>query len=153
MKIRRAHGPSKGTGPICLMQVDEHPVNDVFSVLIEVLSFCRRSTLGLKVSENREVSRQIISVANSFAGLHASSRTLLRGFEIPGISIESRQIDHGLPFSPIEVVALRDLARMLKKIQCTLAISRLQREFSQAEKNHGFMPALLFCSGNGQSAV
>src|SRR5208282_1429411 len=119
MKIRRAHRAGEGAGPICLMQVDEHSVNDVLGVLIECLSFRRRSTLGLKVSENREVSRQIVSVANSFAGLDADSRALLRGFEVPGISIEARQIDHGLPFSPVEVVGLGNLTRLPKIIHCT----------------------------------
>src|SRR5258708_849787 len=100
MKIRRAHRPGKRTGPIRLMQVDEHSVNDVLGVLIKRLSFCRRSTLCLKVSENREVSRQIVSVANSFAGLDADSRTLLRGFEAPGISLATRLSNSALPFSP-----------------------------------------------------
>src|SRR5690349_8119006 len=100
MKISRAHCAGEGTRPIRLVQVDKHSVNDVLRVLIECLGFCRRSTLGLKVSENRKVSRQIVSVANSFAGLDSDSRALLRGFETPGISIEASQIDHGLPFSP-----------------------------------------------------
>src|SRR6267378_378970 len=102
MKIRRAHRAGEGTGPIRLMQVDEHPVNDILGVLIECLSFCCRSTLGLKISENREVSRQIVSVADSLARIDTQSRTLFRGLEVPGISIEARQINHGLPFSPVE---------------------------------------------------
>src|SRR5579859_251054 len=153
MKIRCAHRAGEGTGPIRLVQVDEHSVNDILGVLIECLSFCRRSTLGLKVSEDREVSRQIVSVANSFARLDADSRTLLRRFEVPDISIEARQINHGLPFSPIEVVRLRNLTRLLKRIHCTLAISRLKREFSEAQKDHGFMAALLICSRDNQSPI
>src|SRR6266403_672673 len=140
MKIRRAHRPGQGTGPIRFMQVDEHSVNDILGVLIKRISFCRRSTLGLKVSQNRKVSRQKVPVPDSFAGLDAQSRTLFCGLEIPGISIEARQINHGLPLSPIEVVPLRDLTRLLKRIYCTLAISRLKRELSEAKKDHGLMP-------------
>src|SRR6266568_2035179 len=100
------------------MQVDEHSVNDVLGVLIECLSLCRRSTLGLKISQNRKVSRQIVSVPDSLARLDTQGRTLFRGFEVTGISIEARQIDHGLPFSPIEVIPVRDLTRLLKRILC-----------------------------------
>src|SRR5580704_13785217 len=125
MKIRRAHRTGEGTGPIRLVQVDEHSVNDVLGILIQCLSFCCRSTLGLKVGQNGKVSRQIVSVADSLAGLDTQSRALFRGFEVTRISIETRQVDHGLPFSPVEVVPLRDLTCLLKRIHCTLAISRL----------------------------
>src|SRR5277367_3947748 len=131
MKVRRAHRAGEGTGPIRLMEVNEHSVNDVLGVLIECLSFCRRSTLGLKVGENRKVSRQIVSVADSLARRDAQSRAFFRRFEVPGASIHARQINHGLTFGPIEVVSLCDLTRLLKRIHCTLAISRLKREFSQ----------------------
>src|SRR6266446_5721434 len=114
------------------MEVDEHSVNDILSVLIERLSFCRRSTLGLKVRQYRKVSRQIVSVADSLAGLDTQSRALFRGLEVPGISIEARQINHGLAFSPIEVVPLRDLTRLFKRFHRAFAISRLKREFSEA---------------------
>src|SRR6267378_1497489 len=114
MKIRRAHRAGEGTGPIRLMQVDEHSVNDILGILIKRLSFCRGSTLGLKVSQNRKVSRQEVPVSDSFACLDAQSRTLFCGLEIPGLSIEARQINHGLPLSPIEVVTLRNLTRLLK---------------------------------------
>src|ERR1700692_3624556 len=107
MKVRRAHRAGEGTGPIRLMQVEEHSVNDVLGVLIECLSFYRRSTLSLKVRQNRKVPRQIVSVAVWVAGCYTQSRTLFGGFEVPSISIEARQVNHGLPFSPIKVVCLR----------------------------------------------
>src|SRR2546427_11147873 len=116
MKIRRAHRAGERTGPIRLMQVDEHSVNDVLGVLIECLSFYRRSTLGLKVSENREASWQIVSVADPVAGRYTQSRTLFRGLAVPGISIEARPVNHGLPFSPVGVVPVRNLPRRLNEI-------------------------------------
>src|SRR5882672_7796577 len=132
MKIRGAHRPGEGTGPIRLMQIHEHSVNDILGVLIKRLSFCGRSTLGLKVSQNCKVSRQKVPVSDSFAGLDAQSRTFLCGLDITGLSIEARQVNHGLPLSPIEVVLLRDLTRLLKKIHCTLTISRLKRDLAEA---------------------
>src|SRR5882762_2047298 len=132
MEIRLAHRSGEGTAPISFMKVNEHPVDHVLGVLIERLGFTCGSSPGLEVSKNCEIPGKVISVCDAPAGIDPDGGTVFGGLDVPGITIEPCKIDHCLTFSAIEVIFLRNVARLFQIDLRRLAISSLKRKLSEA---------------------
>src|SRR5207302_10276727 len=65
LQVRVAHRASQGATPISLLQVDEHSVDNVLGIFVELLGFLDGAAPCFQVSERRQVSRKIVSVANA----------------------------------------------------------------------------------------
>src|SRR6266849_27341 len=132
MEIRLAHRSGEGTAPISFMQVNQHPVDHVLGVLIERLGFTGSSSPRLEVRKNCEIPGQVISVSDAPAGIDPDGGTVFGGLNVPGIAIEPCKIDHCLTFSAIEIIFLRNVARLFQIGLRRLAISFLKRKLSEA---------------------
>src|SRR5882762_11960368 len=92
MEIRLAHRSGEGTAPISFMQVNEHTVDHILSVLIERLGFTGGSSPDLEVCKNCEIPGKVISVSDAPAGIDPDGGTVFGGLDVPGIAIEPCKI-------------------------------------------------------------
>ena len=89
-----AHCPRQRAGPIGRVNIDQHPVDYVFCIFVERLSFASGSLSVLKIGQDCEVSRQIIAISNSSAGVDSDGGSHLGRLQVTAVSIQLGQVDH-----------------------------------------------------------
>src|SRR5208283_3360884 len=127
VEVGLAHRSRKRTAPTGLMEVQEHPVNDILSILKQRLSLSGGSLAGFEFSQNSQIAVEIVAVPHAPACIDPNSGTFVGGFQVACVTIEPGEIDHCLTHGAIEFVFLREVTRLLKILHRLLSISRLKR--------------------------
>ncbi len=112
------------------MQVDQHPVDHVFSVFVKGLCLVGCSAPGFKVCKNCQISWKIVSVPHASACVHSRGSTHLSSFQVASVSIKPGKINHGLTQSSIEIVLLRELTRLLQILRCGRPVPSSHRQLT-----------------------
>src|SRR5260370_22099786 len=121
------------------MQVDQHPVNHVFSVFVKRLCLTHGSALCFKACKNRQISWTVVSVSHASASVHADGSTHRSSFQVACVSIKPSQVNHRLTQGSIEIVLLRELGRLLQIVRSGWPIPGSYRQLTEELKNHALV--------------
>src|SRR5208337_4401915 len=112
-------------------------------LFVESICFGKVPTTRLQISEHRQVARHIITITNSLARGQTLSRTLICCDKVSGITINLRQLEHGVGFHPVELGLRRELAGIFQILHSLLSVTLLCRQFSEKNQQLRLMSALL----------
>src|SRR5208337_3538314 len=129
LEVGLTHSRGYGTVPIGVI-VAKHAVNDVLGMLVKCLRFCNAAAACFQVSQDCQVPRHVIAITDPLARSEALCRTGVCSGEISGVSIKSRQFEHGVSFHSVEPDPCCELPRILQIGNSLLFVSVLLRQLA-----------------------